>query len=76
MLLKALPLTYSKDLQEDKSLTFGAFEDFWLSITATIGMMEKITFKRDNMRKAATFGYSTATDLADWLVRTLSLIHI
>ena len=70
MILKALPLTYSKDLQEDKSLTFGAFEDFWLCITASIGMMEKITFKRDNMRKAATFGYSTATDLADWLVRT------
>jgi argininosuccinate lyase len=69
MILKALPLTYSKDLQEDKVLTFGSFEDFWLCITATNGMMEKITFKRENMRKAACFGYSTATDLADWLVR-------
>lgn len=69
MILKALPLTYSKDLQEDKVLTFGAFEDFWLSITATIGMMEKISFNREKMLAASKFGYSTATDLADFLVR-------
>lgn len=69
MILKALPLTYSKDLQEDKVLTFGAFEDFWLSITASIGMMEKIFFNREKMLAAAKFGYSTATDLADFLVR-------
>ncbi|MBN8649430.1 MAG: argininosuccinate lyase [Caulobacterales bacterium] len=69
MILKALPLTYSKDLQEDKTLTFGAFEDFWLCLVSTIGMMEKIKFNRENMLKAARFGYSTATDLADWLVR-------
>lgn len=70
MILKALPLTYSKDLQEDKTLAFGAFEDFWLCVVSTIGMMEKIQFKREKMLKAARFGYSTATDLADWLVRT------
>ena len=70
MIVKSLPLTYSKDLQEDKVLTFGAFEDFWLCTVSTAQMMAKITFKRDNMRKAACFGYSTATDLADWLVRT------
>lgn len=70
MILKSLPLTYSKDLQEDKVLTFGAFEDFWLCTVSMAQMMEKITFKRDNMRKAAALGYSTATDLADWLVKT------
>lgn len=69
MILKALPLTYSKDLQEDKTLTFGAFEDFWLCVVSTIGMIEKIKFNRENMLKAAKFGYSTATDLADWLVK-------
>ena len=73
MILKGLPLTYSKDLQEDKVLVFGAFEDFWLSITAMRGMMETITFNRENMLKAAKLGYSTATDLADWLVRELGL---
>ena len=73
MILKSLPLTYSKDLQEDKTLTFEAFEDFWISITAMSGMMETIKFDRNNMRAAATLGYSTATDLADWLVRELGL---
>lgn len=73
MILKGLPLTYSKDLQEDKALTFEAFEDFWISITAMTGMMETIKFNQTNMRAAAAFGYSTATDLADWLVRELGL---
>jgi argininosuccinate lyase len=73
MILKGLPLTYSKDLQEDKTLTFAAFEDFWISITALSGMMETIKFNKENMRAAAAFGYSTATDLADWLVRELGL---
>lgn len=73
MILKGLPLTYSKDLQEDKALTFESFEDFWISITAMTGMMETIQFNRQKMRNAAAFGYSTATDLADWLVRELGL---
>lgn len=73
MILKALPLTYSKDLQEDKTLTFGAFEDFWLSLTAMRGMMETINFNKEKMRDAACLGYSTATDLADWLVRELKI---
>lgn len=68
MILKALPLTYSKDLQEDKTLTFGAFEDFWLCLVSMNGMIEKISFNKDKMRNAACLGYSTATDLADWLV--------
>ena len=73
MIVKSLPLTYSKDLQEDKVLTFGAFEDFWLCTVSIAQMMSKITFKRENLRKAAAFGYSTATDLADWLVRTQNI---
>jgi argininosuccinate lyase len=73
MILKGLPLTYSKDLQEDKGLVFNAFEDFWLSITAINGMMESIKFNRTNMLSAAKLGYSTATDLADWLVRELGI---
>ena len=56
MILKGLPLTYSKDLQEDKVLTFGAFEDFWISITAMTGMIETISFNRTNMRSGRRFG--------------------
>src|SRR5262249_35938282 len=55
--------------QEDKALTFDAFDAFSLSITAMSGMMETIQFNRAALRAAAAQGYSTATDLADWLVR-------
>ncbi|MGD9979621.1 MAG: argininosuccinate lyase [Hyphomonadaceae bacterium] len=67
-IVQKLPLAYAKDLQEDKALTFSAFDDFALSLTAMIGMVETIRFNREAMRTAATKGYSTATDLADWLV--------
>jgi argininosuccinate lyase len=70
-IVQKLPLAYAKDLQEDKTLTFNAFDAFALSITAMIGMIETITFNRAVMREAAARGYSTATDLADWLVREL-----
>jgi argininosuccinate lyase len=73
MLVKALPLTYAKDLQDDKALTFEAFDAFGLSIAAMRGMLETAIFDRARMRTAATFGYSTATDLADWLVRALGM---
>jgi argininosuccinate lyase len=66
--IKALPLTYAKDLQEDKALTFAAFDDFGLAAAAMKGMIETITFDRTALRNAAGKGYSTATDLADWLV--------
>jgi argininosuccinate lyase len=72
-IVQKLPLAYAKDLQEDKALTFEAFDNFALCLTAMIGMIETIQFDREAMREAAARGYSTATDLADWLVRELKL---
>jgi argininosuccinate lyase len=72
-IVQKLPLAYAKDLQEDKILTFEVFDSFALCVTAMIGMIDTITFKREAMREAAARGYSTATDLADWLVRELQL---
>ncbi|MEQ1817433.1 MAG: argininosuccinate lyase [Terricaulis sp.] len=72
-IVQKLPLAYAKDLQEDKTLTFSAFDDFALSVTAMIGMMDTMRFNREKMRAAAAMGYSTATDLADWLVRELKV---
>src|SRR5690606_32320474 len=72
-IVQKLPLAYAKDLQDDKALTFNAFDSFALSITAMIGMIETMRFKREAMRAAAARGYSTATDLADWLVRELKV---
>ncbi|MEO0548596.1 MAG: argininosuccinate lyase [Pseudomonadota bacterium] len=71
--IKALPLAYAKDLQDDKALTFAAFDTFCLCAEAMSGMMETISFKQDNMRAAAAKGFSTATDLADFLVRELKM---
>jgi argininosuccinate lyase len=71
--VKALPLAYAKDLQDDKRLTFEAFDTFGLCARAMAGMVETIRFKSDNMLEAAGKGFSTATDLADWLVRELGL---
>tara|TARA_R110000868_G_scaffold62595_5_gene189005 strand:- start:4545 stop:5948 length:1404 start_codon:yes stop_codon:yes gene_type:complete len=71
--VKALPLAYAKDLQDDKRLTFEAFDTYTLCVRAMTGMIDTIRFKPDNMRAAAAKGFSTATDLADWLVRELGL---
>ncbi|WP_084333353.1 argininosuccinate lyase [Hyphomonas sp. L-53-1-40] len=71
--VKALPLAYAKDLQDDKRLTFEAFDTYNLCVRAMTGMIETINFKPENMRAAAAKGFSTATDLADWLVRELGL---
>jgi argininosuccinate lyase len=72
-IVQKLPLAYAKDLQEDKALSFSAFDAFALSLTAMIGMIEGMRFDRAAMREAAARGYSTATDLADWLVRELKV---
>ena len=71
--VKALPLAYAKDLQDDKALTFEAFDTFDLCARAMTGMVETMTFYPDNMHAAAAKGFSTATDLADFLVRELGL---
>jgi len=73
MVMKGLPLAYSKDMQEDKAVTFQAFDDLALALAAMTGMMQDITIHKDPMRIAAQQGYSTATDLADWLVRVLGM---
>lgn len=67
--LKGLPLTYSKDMQEDKEGVFDAAETLEVCLGATAGMIADMAVKPDAMRAAAGSGYSTATDLADWLVR-------
>ncbi|MBS0505030.1 MAG: argininosuccinate lyase [Proteobacteria bacterium] len=67
--MKGLPLAYSKDMQDDKPPVFEAHELLTLSIAAMTGMMASVTFRADRMLQAAEAGYSTATDLADWLVR-------
>jgi argininosuccinate lyase len=73
VVMKGLPLTYSKDMQEDKVPTFEAFDALELSLLAMAGMVADLQPHTDNMAKAAGAGFSTATDLADWLVRELNL---
>ncbi|PCJ92784.1 MAG: argininosuccinate lyase [Hyphomicrobiales bacterium] len=73
MVMKGLPLTYSKDMQEDKEQTFDAFNAFSLIVAAMSGMMADLEPNEKNLLKAAGSGYATATDLADWLVRVLNL---
>ena len=68
-IVKGLPLTYSKDLQDDKETVFGAFDALALSLAAMTGMVDTLAFRTDRMRALAASGFSTATDLADWLVR-------
>jgi len=73
IVMKGLPLAYQKDMQEDKEGTMGAFAALTLSIAAMTGMVRDMTANTARMRDAAGEGYSTATDLADWLVRTLGV---
>ena len=71
--LKALPLTYNKDLQEDKAPVFESFDTIMLCLEASEGMIETMRVDKDKMLEAARSGYSTATEIADWLVRELGL---
>jgi argininosuccinate lyase len=73
IVMKGLPLAYSKDMQEDKEGTFNALDSLSLCLAAMTGMMETMTINADAMREAAGRGFSTATDLADWLVREAGL---
>jgi argininosuccinate lyase len=73
MVVKALPLAYQKDLQEDKEGAIDAIGALALSLTAMAGMVRDMQPDAPRMAAAATEGYSTATDLADWLVRVLKL---
>ena len=71
IVMKGLPLAYSKDMQEDKEGLFDALETLSLCLAAMTGMVEDLTPDPKRMKAAAGAGYATATDLADWLVRTL-----
>ncbi|HYG26848.1 MAG TPA: argininosuccinate lyase [Caulobacteraceae bacterium] len=73
VVMKGLPLAYSKDMQEDKVPTFEAFDALELSLLAMAGMVADLTPDTERMAKAAGSGFSTATDLADWLVRELGM---
>jgi len=71
--LKGLPLAYSKDMQEDKEPVFDAAETLSICVAAAAGMIRDMTVNVDAMRHAAHAGFTTATDLADWLVSRLAL---
>ena len=71
--MKGLPLTYSKDMQEDKEQVFDAADTLMLSLAAMTGMVTDLTANRAVLEAAAASGFTTATDLADWLVRALNL---
>ena len=73
VVMKGLPLAYSKDMQEDKEGVFNALDSLSLSLAAMRGMMDALGVNGDAMRAAAESGFSTATDLADWLVREAGL---
>ena len=73
IVMKGLPLAYQKDMQEDKEGAIDALSALSLSIAAMTGMVCDMTPDVERMRAAAGQGYSTATDLADWLVRTLKM---
>ncbi len=71
IMLKGLPLTYSKDMQEDKEPTFDALQNLSLVMAAMAGMIRDLEPDAKRLKAAAGAGYATATDLADWLVREL-----
>ncbi|MBX7146301.1 MAG: argininosuccinate lyase, partial [Alphaproteobacteria bacterium] len=73
MLMKALPLAYAKDLQEDKHYVFETYDTLNLCLMAMIGMLESMTVNKSAMGKATDIGFITATDLADKITQNLKL---
>ena len=71
--MKGLPLTYSKDMQEDKEQVFDAADSLMLALAAMTGMVSDMNANVAELERAAATGFSTATDLADWLVRELGM---
>ena len=71
--MKGLPLAYSKDMQEDKEQVFDAADNLMIALAAMEGMVKDMTANQDALSAAAGSGFSTATDLADWLVRALNM---
>ncbi|WP_281968403.1 argininosuccinate lyase [Roseovarius nanhaiticus] len=73
LVMKGLPLAYSKDMQEDKEQVFDAADNLMLALAAMEGMVRDMSANREVLEAAAATGFSTATDLADWLVRVLNM---
>jgi argininosuccinate lyase len=73
IVMKGLPLTYGKDMQDDKAPTFAATDTIRLGLAAAAGMVRDLVANAERMRAATETGFITATDLADWLVRRLAL---
>jgi argininosuccinate lyase len=73
VVMKGLPLAYSKDMQEDKEVAFDALSSLSLALAAMTGMAGDLTVNREKMAAAAGAGFSTATDVADWLVRVANV---
>ena len=73
IVMKGLPLAYSKDMQEDKEPVFDAFDALELGLAAMAGMVADMTPNGDRLAEAAGAAFSTATDLADWLVMNLNM---
>lgn len=73
IVMKSLPLAYSKDMQDDKEPVFDTVDSLSLCLQAMTGMISRLETNKDSMRNAAAGGFSTATDLADWLVREQNL---
>lgn len=73
MVMKGLPLTYQKDMQEDKEQIFDGLESLSLVLATMTGMMADLEPDAAVLKRAAGSGFSTATDLADWLVRRLGI---
>lgn len=71
--MKALPLAYNKDMQEDKAGVFESFDILCLCLDAMAGMLDTAQFNISIMLKSAESGYATATEIADWLVRNLDM---
>jgi argininosuccinate lyase len=71
--MKGLPLAYQKDMQEDKEGAMEAFSALSLAVRAMTGMVTDLVPDQARMKQAAGDGYATATDLADWLVRSLKM---
>jgi len=73
IVMKGLPLTYGKDMQDDKAPTFAATDTIRLGLAATAGMVRDMKANPERMKAATAGGFITATDLADWLVRKLGV---
>ena len=73
IILKGLPLAYSKDLQDDKKIVFSTFDDVYLTLGVMSEMWSKITFNNNIMAEAVNNSNATATDFANWLVQNLQL---